>query len=223
VYEFEADVSVIRLCGICDSDFDGVRSHCLLQTAADSGDFVAGRRRTSPNPLIAFLELVLLLSYDSFAVRVFAALIGKSSSWLPVSFCLRESVLDSNRSLYRHLRLRMSSLPRHMSSTRPRSKSSASENALDRKLPELPTVDSPQTPPSATASPAQKFTSLSPRKNGRRRYTSRQVPLSPYRAPQTPDNDVSNFVALTEHLNGRMDGLVEYHFNGGRWERFILL
>jgi hypothetical protein len=119
----------------------------------------------------------------------------------------------------------MSTLAKAISNTRPRSKSALSDHPVQRS-PDSPVVGSP---PSAYASPTQKITSP-PRKNGRRRYTSRQVPPSPYRTPQTPsptppptstDNDVSYFISLTEQLNGKMDGLVEYHLTGGRWERFV--
>jgi hypothetical protein len=123
-----------------------------------------------------------------------------------------------------------------MSNTRPRSKSTLSESdvVVEPKRENLVVVGSP--PSAAPSSPAQKFTSPSPRKNGRRRYTSRQVPPSPYRAPQTPlstpppsstppasEVEVSYFLALTEQLNGKMDGLVEYHPIGGRWERLAPL
>jgi len=81
--------------------------------------------------------------------------------------------------------------------------------------------------------------SNTPRKNGRRRYTPRQIAPSAFRSPapavptQGPsaspqsaspkpassELDVAQFVALTQQLNGQMDGLVDYQLPGGRWER----
>ena len=78
-----------------------------------------------------------------------------------------------------------------------------------------------------------------PRKNGRRRYTPRQIPPSAFRSPAPPvpaqghsaslqsaspkhgpsESEVAQFVALTQQLNGQMDGLVDYQLPGGRWER----
>ena len=71
-----------------------------------------------------------------------------------------------------------------------------------------------------------------PRKNGRRRYIPRQIPPSSFRSPHQPstpsmsspkhppsEKDVAQFISLTQQLNGQMDGLVDYHLSGGRWER----
>ena len=78
-------------------------------------------------------------------------------------------------------------------------------------------------------------TNNSPRKNTRRRYTPRQIPHSAFRSPPSlfassppvsppprtkpPEMDVAQFISLTQQLNGQMDGLVDYQFGGGRWER----
>jgi hypothetical protein len=75
----------------------------------------------------------------------------------------------------------------------------------------------------------QNNTHSTPRKNGRRRYTPRQIPplrVSQHKyAPSLPhvrnasETDLtSQFLALTQQLNGQMDGLVEYCTHG-RWER----
>jgi hypothetical protein len=73
----------------------------------------------------------------------------------------------------------------------------------------------------------------SPRKNGRRRYTPRYIPPSSFRSTDFPSSpsmapprqdakeaDVAQFIALTQQLNGQMDGLVDYHLTGGTWERY---
>jgi hypothetical protein len=81
--------------------------------------------------------------------------------------------------------------------------------------------------------------SNTPRKNGRRRYTPRQIPPAPFRPapsaaanvhsaspqstspkPSPSEPDVAQFVTLTQQLNGQMDGVVDYQLPGGRWERY---
>lgn len=77
--------------------------------------------------------------------------------------------------------------------------------------------------------------SSTPRKNGRRRYIPRQIPPASFRplpqsstpSMQSPkhspsEKDVAQFISLTQQLNGQMDGLVDYHLSGGRWERWSL-
>jgi hypothetical protein len=127
---------------------------------------------------------------------------------------------------------------RRVSGSRPRSKSSLSDNPTDSNQDSV--TDGHPIPPSPAPSTtvpviAQKSpppdTPNPPRRNGRRRYTPRQVPFSAslhtaqppsptnpsHRNP--PDNNVAQFVSLTQQLNGQMDGVVEYSLPGGQWER----
>jgi hypothetical protein len=129
---------------------------------------------------------------------------------------------------------------RRFSDTRPRSKSSVSATLDER--PSSAAKDShliPSSPRQATTAPSTPVithatppadSSIAPRKNGRRRYTPRQIPPSPYRTPQpasppasharvTSESDVAHFISLTQQLNGQMDGVVEYNSSGGVWER----
>src|SRR5579859_1817941 len=113
----------------------------------------------------------------------------------------------------------------------PRSKSSLCDTTppvvLDSPAPPTPTPPTTRNGTTADAvTPAQ--TNPVVRKNGRRRYTPRLIP-SAFRGGNSPANmsaaristeaDVAQFMTLTQQLNGQMDGLVEYHLTGGRWER----
>lgn len=147
----------------------------------------------------------------------------------------------------------MPSPSRHTSNSRPRSKSSISDNLQNSRpnssrngsltlptSPSLPTgfPSTANTPLSGDTLKTHHInnnntsTNTTPRKNGRRRYTPRQIPQSSFRSPPQPsspqtvspkpstsETDVAQFVSLTNQLNGKMDGLVDYHLTGGRWER----
>jgi hypothetical protein len=123
--------------------------------------------------------------------------------------------------------------------SRPRSKSSASDtqdesrpstSAKDGKsIPPSPVL-SISTPESIVTSPPAVDVSNTPRKNGRRRYTPRQIPAyqsarrnySPTNSParSIPETDGTQFESLIQLLNGQMDGLVDYYTGAGPWERY---
>ena len=147
----------------------------------------------------------------------------------------------------------MPSPSRRTSNSRPRSKSSISDNLQNSRpnsswngsltlptSPSLPagfpsTANTPSpgdTPKTNHTNNNNTSTTTTPRRNGRRRYTPRQIPQSSFRSPPQPsspqilspkpspsETDVAQFVSLTNQLNGQMDGLVDYHLPGGRWER----
>ena len=149
--------------------------------------------------------------------------------------------------------------PRRPSNSRPRSKSSSlSDSVLENSRPNsvptrngtltVPTSPSlptgyPSTTTITTPSPASTpkvnantNNNTTPRKNGRRRYTPRQIPPQSFHSPPPPpssppipapkptpsEQDVAQFIALTQQLNGQMDGLADYYVTGGRWERLYL-
>ncbi len=127
---------------------------------------------------------------------------------------------------------------RRISGSRPRSKSSLSDNPADSNL--SPDTDHPVPPSPAPSTTVPSIAPKSPppetpnppRRNGRRRYTQRQVPFaaslhaaqppSPTNPSQRnpPENNVAQFISLTQQLNGQMDGVVEYSLPGGHWERY---
>ena len=147
---------------------------------------------------------------------------------------------------------------RRPSNSRPRSKSSSlSDRVIENSRPNsaptrngtltVPTSPSlptgfPSTTTTTTPSPAgtpktntDTNNNTTPRKNGRRRYTPRQIPPQSFHSPPPPssppiptpkptpsEQDVAQFIALTHQLNGQMDGLVDYHVTGSRWERLHL-
>ena len=135
------------------------------------------------------------------------------------------------------LSLGMPTSARRISNSRPRSKSSLSdtpaeprpntaENENIRSASPVLSISTPETTPTSLP-PAD--TLYTPRKNGRRRYTPRQVPqyrtLQPTSSPtisparSSPDLDMPQLNSLIQQLNGQMDGLVEYRVHGGPWER----
>ena len=146
--------------------------------------------------------------------------------------------------------------PRRSSNSRPHSKSpSLSDKAIENSRPNSAhtrngTLDVPMSPSLPTGFPSTITTTTpspadtsktntnpnnnntTPRKNGRRRYTPRQIPPQSFHSSPTPssppiptpkpspsEQDVAQFISLTQQLNGQMDGLVDYHVTGGRWER----